>query len=114
MARVDDNPSGIVFDDAGPGAGLKAPGVPKSADKIAQVAAKAKKTPGTQAQAAKPVAPVKLKKGTPQVKVITAERYKMQDSINAALVELGTGDVVAIAASGAVQNAYEVVIQYVV
>lgn len=109
----DGNPSGIVFDDPGPGAGLKAPGVPS---KVAQVAAKAKTVPGVKGSAAA-AAPAKvaakLKKGTAQVKVVTAERYKLQDTVNATLAELGPGAHVAgIAASTAIQNAFEVVIEF--
>jgi hypothetical protein len=105
-----DNPSGIVFDDPGPGAGLKAPGVPKPADKVAQVAAKAKAVPGTQV-AGKPatgsVANVaKPKKGSKIWSMVTLERYKVQTQLN----ELEAQGIVvfAIIPSVATQNSYDV------
>lgn len=84
----DSNPSGIQFDDAGPGAGIVAPGVPKL-DKIAAVAAKAKLTPATKAKTgpvvkAKPVTAAKVtskpsaeKTRTVRHAIVTVERYKV-------------------------------------
>lgn len=128
MATIDDNPAGIQFDDAGPGAGTTVPKhmQPKtSADKIAAVAAKAKKTPAT-----KPVVKSALGRATliaaPEKKVaaatgntkaksyrydvLVAERYKLATDVNAAVARTG-GRVVGFALDTASTNSYAILIE---
>lgn len=102
-----DNPSGIIFDDAGPGAGLKAPGVPKPADKIAAVAAKGKTVPGVRGTAVA-VAPAaaKAKKGSKVWEMTTVERYKAQTQLNA--LEAVGAVIFAVLPSVSTQNSYDV------
>ena len=105
----DTNPSGIEFDDPGPGAGLKAPGVPKVAPptpaaKIAAVAGKAKKVPATQV-ASKPVVTAG-KKGGKQWGFATVERYKAQTQLQS-LEDQGK-TIFSIVVSPATQDSYDV------
>jgi hypothetical protein len=101
-----DNPSGIIFDDPGPGAGLKAPGVPKPADKIAAVAAKAKVVPGVRGAATAAAPALKAKKGSKVWAMTTVERYKAQTQLNE--LEAAGAVIFAILPSVSTQNSYDV------
>jgi len=110
---VDDNPSGIIFDDAGPGAGLKAPGVPKPADKIAQVAAKGKTTPGTVAKSAAPVAKKAIKNAAGKAvkhTVLTIEDYKATGVDD--LIYSQGGVVLGFSVSTRTQNAHDYLVEF--
>jgi hypothetical protein len=113
----DTNPSGIEFDDAGPGAGVKAPGtapLPQrpevtAANKIAAVAGKAKAVPATKVAVAPKVAPkasAPVKKGGKQWGSATVERYKAQTQLQS-LEDQGK-TIFAIVVSPATQNSYDV------
>ncbi len=111
----DGNPSGIIFDNPGPGAGLKAPGVPKAADRIAQVAAKAKTTPATKV-ASKTTAPAATKviknAAGKKVKhtVLTIEDYKATGVDD--LIYSQGGVVLGFSISTRTQNAHDYLVEF--
>lgn len=107
MAKINtQNPSGIEFDDAGPGAGTSIP--PALAAKVAKVAAKAKPVPSVKAAKKTPVpksAPAP-KKGTRIWNMATVERYKGSEQLTKLETEGNT--IHTIVPSVATQNSYDV------
>lgn len=105
---VGDNPSGIQFDDPGPGAGLKAPGVPK-VDKIAQVAAKAKAIPATKMAPVKASVKVTVKTGKRHT-LLTIEDYKAT-AIDDEIYNKG-GVILFVTVSARTQNAHDYIVEF--